>query len=115
MKSLVCFVFIVACGSNTPAVTTSAVNETCELRLGGALEYGRTCDRYRSSYQDSLKERAETINNLEYQVEFLTRNLGRANTLVNIYESQLLIDGCVTKEYTVGPIPIDDTKVLGND
>lgn len=113
MRGLVPFVFIAACGSATPTVTTPTVaGNTCELRLDGALEYGRTCALYRDSYQESLKERAETIDNLEYQVEYLTKHLGRANTLVNIYESQLLADGCVTKEFTVGPLPIDDSKVL---
>lgn len=73
----------------------------CELRLDGALEFGKTCVLYRDSYQQSLKDRMETISNLEYQIEYLTEKLGEANILVSVYESQLVTDGCITKGYKI--------------
>lgn len=116
MKSLVCIVFIAACGASNQPVNqpTPVADNTCELRLEGALEYGKMCSLYRDSYQDSLKQRAETIRDLEHQVEYLTTRLGEANSLVSVYESQLLNDGCVTKRYKIESISIDDTKVLGD-
>ena len=113
MNRLVFIVFIAACGSGTQPVNQPVTaDDTCEMRLDGALEFGRECTLYRDSYQVSLKERAEKISNLEYQVEYLTRRYGEASILINVYESQLITDGCVTKEYKIGPVSTSNKRVL---